>query len=370
MVASTLFVVLLTQANGDAAVAVGSQVDTASPWSLVTSALDWAKDDPKPRPGPQQRSGTASGRDSKVGAASTRAEGGKGKPRLKVRGELDPYAAKGRDRKAFKTGVGMQPGNRFDARTAKRRADLATPNSQAMQDASGLVQMKISNGRTSFRKADGSFADIDPSLRQERGRYRQKANNLQIDVASRADDPSFSRFAVDDEHAVSAGIEGAASSPAVVDGQKVTYADVFRSIDVELLSLEDGLKETFILKSADAPTRFTFPLALTGLTARLDESGGVEFVDTDGTVRMLTPAGYMEDSNIDPRAGGGASSDAVIYRLITDDAGGVSLQVVLDRKWVRDEARKFPIRVDPSYNRTASADTFADRFTPTADGSV
>ncbi len=361
-VATTVFVVLLVQANGDAAVAVGSQVDTASPWSLLTRALDWAKDDPSPPPGPQQRSGTADGRDSKVGAEETREDGGVGRPRVKPAGELGAYTKKWRDRKTFKTGVGMAPGNGFDARTGKRRADLATAYSDTMEDAGGRLQQTISAARTNFRGPDGAFIDIDPSLREEKGRYRQRANSLQIDVAKRADDASFSRLGLDGKHAVSAGMAGAASSPAKVEGQKATYLEAFRSVDVELLTLEDGIKETLVLKSADAPTRFVFPLNLTGLTARLAD-GTVEFVDADGTVRAVTPRGFMVDANINPASGEGVVSEDVTYRLLSRD-NGPALEITINADWVRDPARKFPIRVDPTYTRTVSGDTFADKYAP------
>lgn len=356
---------LMVQVNGDAAVAVGSQVDTASPLGLLAKAWAWAKDDPEPPAGPQQSSGTAAGRDSRVDAEATREDEGNGRPRVKPRGELNAYEAKFRDRKLYKTGVGMQPGNRFDARTAKPRPDMATAYTETVQDAGGRLQQTVSAARMNFKRGDGSFADIDPSLREDRGRYRQKANSLDIDVAKRADDPSLTRLGIDGSHAVSAGMQDATASPAVVTGQKVTYAGAFPSVDVELFSLEDGIKETFILKGPDAPTRFVFPLGLTGLTARLTEAGVVEFVDEAGEVRAVTPRGFMVDSKIDPASGDGAFSDAVRYRLLSRESGP-ALEVTLDGEWLRDPARKFPVLVDPTYTRTVSGDTYADKYTPAA----
>ncbi|WP_203904805.1 ricin-type beta-trefoil lectin domain protein [Virgisporangium aliadipatigenens] len=121
------------------------------------------------------------------------------------------------------------------------------------------------------------------------------------------------------------------------------------------------MKELIVLNSADAPTSWTFPLTVQGVTPRLDaESGAVLFVDDEtAEVRGSIPAGFMYDSAIDPRSGDPATSHAVAYSLHNAD-GTWTLRVDLDGGWLRDPARRFPVTVDPTLRRNTEVDdTFA-----------
>jgi hypothetical protein len=90
-----------------------------------------------------------------------------------------------------------------------------------------------------------------------------------------------------------------------------------------------------------------FPLALDGLTARINEEGAVVYEDDAGQTRFETPPGWMMDSALE---GGeaGVVSHGVTYRLV-DREGGQALEVKVDRAWLDDPARVYPVTVDPTY---------------------
>lgn len=139
----------------------------------------------------------------------------------------------------------------------------------------------------------------------------------------------------------------------------VTYRGILPSTDLSLQSISGGVKEDIILNSASAPTSFVFPLTLQGLTASVTPQGEVAYTDASGTVRAITPQGYMQDS-ADPLHKVGAVSQGVTYTLVPNGTGGQALQVGLDSAWVHNPAHAFPIVVDPT-----TQDYYTARTTPT-----
>jgi RHS repeat-associated protein len=134
----------------------------------------------------------------------------------------------------------------------------------------------------------------------------------------------------------------------------VTYADVWAGVDVEVAPTARGVKEDLVLTSPEAGTVFEFPMALEGLTARVDEAtGAVLFTGTGGEVRFEVPKGWMRDSATAHDGIAGAESDGVRYELVGDERRP-TLRVTLDEKWLRDPARVFPVRVDPTVTQVGA----------------
>jgi YD repeat-containing protein len=129
---------------------------------------------------------------------------------------------------------------------------------------------------------------------------------------------------------------------------------------VVLSATGEGLKEQLVLGSAKAPTSWSFPLRLSGVTPSLNEgSGAVEFTGADGTVVAVIPPGFMVDSSLDKESGTGAVSTGVTYKLTRTKTGWV-LGVDLDEDWLSAAGRVFPVVVDPTvtaYN-AGTDDTF------------
>ncbi|MCW6005677.1 DNRLRE domain-containing protein [Micromonospora sp. CPCC 205371] len=119
-----------------------------------------------------------------------------------------------------------------------------------------------------------------------------------------------------------------------------------------------GVSEKLVLKSLAAPTEWTFPLRLKGLTPML-KGGGVELRDASGKARAAIPPGFMYDSTPDPKTGTGTRSNGVMYALIRD-GDAWALRMTLDGDWLGSSARLFPVVVDPPI--TVRDDTYIDSF--------
>lgn len=213
-----------------------------------------------------------------------------------------------------------------------------------------------------FPDGHGRWADIDTTLVEKiPGRLHPRAGPVSVEMASDHQDSALARVSLDADHSIEFGVQGAGTGTGHTVRATVAYKGIRPHSDLELTATPYGLKEDIVLSSPQAPDTFVFPLRLKGLTASLDAaSGEVIYRDQSGKQRALTPRGFMVDSNVDPRTDEAKKSSGVTYALGDDGHGGLALTVSLDRAWLDDPARVYPVRVDPSFSviRDTEDDTF------------
>ncbi|NUR97395.1 MAG: Teneurin-1, partial [Kribbellaceae bacterium] len=238
------------------------------------------------------------------------------------------------------------PGKGFDAATSKRIASAATDRSDVYQNADGSYTRRVYARPVNYKAADGTWKPIDSNLRRGAdGRLGVTANSLGMTYAGTAGQ-DLVQFSPSSGQQIAYSLTGAQLGTPVVDRQVATYTGVFPNVDLTLGAMAGGSKETLILHSADVPDAYVFPLTTTGLTARLNADGGLEFVDAKGAVAARMPVSFMEDSATD-KTGSGALSYGVRYELTTVD-GRQALKMTIDRAWLADPARRFPVKLDPT----------------------
>ena len=204
---------------------------------------------------------------------------------------------------------------------------------------------------------DGRWQEIDTTLVMAKdGRLHNKAAGFDLSVAADVSDASVARLGLDATHSVGFGLEGAAKVKGTASKDASTFSTVRKDTQLRLTSRATGLKEELVLASAAAPDRFVFPLQLTGMTASIDAGGNVIYRDEAGVERARTPHGYMFDANVDPRSGESATSLGVDFALVPYGKGSTALVVTLDRAWMNDPARQYPVTVDPEFVTATGAD--------------
>ncbi|MEU0586502.1 LamG-like jellyroll fold domain-containing protein [Streptomyces sp. NPDC006132] len=320
---------------------------------------------------PDQSWGSASGRRHTASADATdaSAKGGHEGP-LTARGQVpaegDPGVTRldstpempepGPVRKAEAPGAAAPRG--FDAKRSKELTGQRAERRRTYRNPDGTITTRFYTEPVNFRGGDGGWKPIDTTLvRQDTGGPRTmsvgdegwetRSTASAIEFAGTADAVSVVRMRVGDGLSIGYGVKGASASGGQTDGSMVTYPDVRPHADLEFLAGSDSVKETLVLKDASAPTEWRFPLDLEGLTAGLDDHGGLVFTDADGATRAWTPAGWMQDSNLAPDSSEGAISSGVTYSL-AEEGGRQVLVVELDKEWLAAPERVYPVRVDPS----------------------
>jgi hypothetical protein len=213
----------------------------------------------------------------------------------------------------------------------------------------------------SFRAPDGSWQPIDTSfVADANGSLHNAANDLGIRVSP----TSAELVHLDLAPGVSFGYGLSGALPAVpaVTGSIVSLPTIAPLTNLTVESRATGIKEDLVLASALAPTTYTFPLYLAGLSAALDADGNVILSDTSGAERARIPHGWMRDSKIDPHSGDPAESSGVTYELTSAGPTGHALKVTLDGAWLASPLRQYPVHVDPTVSTYAagSDDTYVE----------
>jgi hypothetical protein len=218
-----------------------------------------------------------------------------------------------------------------------------------------------------YRDGQGRWRDIDARLQPAgQGRFRAAANSFGLSLAADASAGQLARLELAPGVAIGWGLDGARpglAAPAGRKGDEMLWRSALPHVDLELGSLGQGVKEDLILRSRAAADTFVLPLALEGLSAEIDDRGDLVFMDAAGAERARSPKGWMVDA-------AGSFSDGVTYTLV-QRAEGQALVVRLDRAWLDDPARAYPVRVDPTTApRSDDWDTFVQSNAPSTDFSL
>ncbi|WP_374119838.1 LamG-like jellyroll fold domain-containing protein [Streptomyces sp. MBT42] len=258
---------------------------------------------------------------------------------------------------------GFAPGTSTEV-TAER-----TERGRTFANPDGTFTSRFYNEPVNYRDHQGKWRGIDTglTLREQTGPqtmsgadsfWEPRSTEIPSRFAEYADAPTLVTLGTDDDSTVGYGVEGAAHTRGRVAGSLITYPGIRPSADLELLVGGESVKETLVLKDTAAPTVWRFPLNADGLTAKLDGHGGIVFADAGGHRRAWMPAGWMEDSKKAPNSNEGTISSGVSYDLVREGAGQI-LVVTLDKKWLSAPERVFPVKVDPSLERSgASSGTY------------
>jgi YD repeat-containing protein len=134
-----------------------------------------------------------------------------------------------------------------------------------------------------------------------------------------------------------------AQGTATVAGDQASFAGVGDGVDVAYRATNSGVKETLTLAGAEAQSTFVYDIAASdGLHARTGRGGSVVFGDGEDHDRFVITPPVVWDA-----AKPSSVTRATNTELITTDTGW-RLTVAVDRLWLRDPARVFPVTVDPN----------------------
>lgn len=126
---------------------------------------------------------------------------------------------------------------------------------------------------------------------------------------------------------------------AVTDG--LVYADVFPNVDIEYILDSVNLKENLVLKKSGAQNEFVAQYNIGELTATQVDEQNIELKDAQGTVIFCISAPYMFDA-------AGQTSNAVSLSILSEADGVLRVKITADKAWLDDEARVYPVKVDPN----------------------
>ncbi|MEU3767745.1 RHS repeat-associated core domain-containing protein [Amycolatopsis keratiniphila] len=231
----------------------------------------------------------------------------------------------------------------FDAQASKELPQQRTTYSSVYANPDGTQTTVYGQDPLNFPLPGGGYGPVDTTaVPDQAGGWRKAGDELQVHMGQTS---GSMRISDASGHEVAFTLLGARAIAGRAEGNAVGYPDVLPNADMRVEFTAGAAKEWFVLKSPDAPHAWEFALDLKGLEAKIAD-GQIVFADQAGAVVLRVPAGYMIDSSRQ-ETGEPATSHGLTYRLGNRDGKQV-LRVELDSGWLRDPARVYPVRVDPT----------------------
>ncbi|MFL5911696.1 MAG: DNRLRE domain-containing protein [Gaiellaceae bacterium] len=219
---------------------------------------------------------------------------------------------------------------------AHEDTELRSASSRTYRNPDGTMVARAFARPVNFR-AGKAWRSIDNTLVPASGGWRNRANNYSAFLPTDAG----SAFGVNaGSSALGFALDGAHGTGTVKgDTQKIDNA----LPDVGLITRAEstGLEQTLSLASAKAQNQFTYRLSVSGgLRPRTNADGAIDFVDSHGQPKLALNAPAMRDS-------AGVWSSALKMKL-EHQGGDYAAVLTIDRGWLGDPARKYPVMVDPA----------------------
>jgi RHS repeat-associated protein len=213
--------------------------------------------------------------------------------------------------------------------------------SRTYEGRNGTAQLVLYSKPVNYRDTHGAWQPINDSLVPSGSEYVNYADRYRAEFpSSLADDEAGAISMTQDSEGVHFQLQGAAPSAAAVSGASASYKEALPSTDVDLTAASSGLQDVLVLKDGGAPSRFTYGLTTVGgLRPVLKSSGDIDLVDPNGAVHLRVPAPVASDSN-------GVHGPASFG--LTGEGGHWVLTINLDRAWLSDPTRAYPVTVDPT----------------------
>ncbi len=237
-----------------------------------------------------------------------------------------------------------------------------TKYAKVYAEPDGTKTTNIYTAPIHFKAADGTWKEIDDTLmpQPDGSGYENTAGALDVEFADSGDQPSLIQV-TDASTSVRFGLQGAQGSTATVEGNEITYVDIYPGVDLVFQVHGEQVKELLVLKQRpQVPAgrmTFRFPLTTRGLTAERTSDGVIKLVDSSGKTAFTIPKLYMYDSYSNAQAREPALSEDIDI-TIEQSGSNQLLKVSADGAWLTDPARVYPVVIDPSLTKTPSLDTF------------
>ncbi|HSS42253.1 MAG TPA: RHS repeat-associated core domain-containing protein [Solirubrobacterales bacterium] len=220
-----------------------------------------------------------------------------------------------------------------------------TATSMTVQLPDGSREARIYGTPINYLDAEGNWKPIEEGLDEaDDGTVVNGRNNFALSLPQEFDD--------DPVEIATGGLwlksqyVGPETEAVNLDDSVATYEAVDGGVGFGFRGLATGVKEDITIDDRSQPNRYAFVLrAASGLKPHVDPEGSIEFQRAGGATVFSLPAPVMFDSAPSP-----VESHDVSYQLEpTDKAGEWRLVVAVDRGWLDDPDRVWPVVVDPTF---------------------
>ncbi|MFI6047215.1 PA14 domain-containing protein [Nocardia sp. NPDC051321] len=238
------------------------------------------------------------------------------------------------------------PHTGFDPKTSKESGR----SERSVEYANGdrTRSMVLSQVPVSVPDARGGWVPGDIRVVEDKGSNRATAVTAggSVGFAESGDDSSLVRINRNNT-AVTVALQGANKSHRTVTDSTVSYAEALPGTDLTYVVSQHEVKESLIVKSpaAAGDGRWVFRMNTGELTPRV-QGDTVVLADRSGAVVAgLPPVSVWDSSGRDDKPSARAGGTYTLAAL----GDSWLLTISVDKKWLTDVGRRFPVTVDPTY---------------------
>jgi RHS repeat-associated protein len=143
-----------------------------------------------------------------------------------------------------------------------------------------------------------------------------------------------------EEHRVELIPSGGSFKKSAVSDNTIRYSDVYPGVDYQYSLVGNTLKEDIILLEKTERNQFSFSIKAGGLKAVQEKNTIILYSDNRRHPEFILEAPLMIDAD-------GNTSEDLVMKL-SGVEGSYRATVTADKKWLQDEDRSYPVRIDPS----------------------
>ncbi len=214
-------------------------------------------------------------------------------------------------------------------------------NNRTFLNADGSKTLEHSEQATSYKDTTGKWQDVDASVSQDKtdGKWQTKANGWQASFGKI--DTQGVELAKADQTFVLKPIGGNSVVPIITGTaphQIITYHNVWQGVDLQYQVAGSELKESIVVKSRAAQTKFQFAASGANLTADPENKGSYILDGALAGFKLATPTVATFKQGV---IGGSP--------LVEQTTSGSVVSIDLDANWLKARTfEEFPVVIDPT----------------------
>ncbi|WP_108671391.1 DNRLRE domain-containing protein [Peribacillus acanthi] len=253
--------------------------------------------------------------------------------------------------------------------------ELRTAYSKTFLKSNGTFVAEISQTPIHFKNDNDQWESINNELVSDSKEnvYENKANDFTVKFSEKheVETPVFK--IEDEQYSTELQLEPlehtgeqAANVEGVVEGESITYPDVYSNIDIKYTVGSDRIKEDIIYTEKPEkgfPTVFTYKMDLEGMNIKqegetlylydLKTNKPVYYFETPYMYDSFVPKGYKATEGIFSIPEEAISYDVKLtYEVINNQ---LYLYLSPNKQWLEDSKRVYPITIDPTMVKIQSS---------------
>jgi len=247
----------------------------------------------------------------------------------------------------------------FPKQRQKQKTELLgkrTENQKEFLNPDGTITQELYLNPVHWKSKNGKWKEINNNLVDEKNGsenyFKNKSNSYEIRFNKNTKKKALFKLK-EDGHTIEMSIDDANRSKLRKQNNELTYNGILPNLNMDYIVTANGVKENIILNNEQAPSEINYAIK-TDLDLK-QENGSVLFIDKEKKEIFRTEPFFAYDQK-----------DALtrnIDLLINKKEEGIwNLKVKLDKKWLTDKSRSFPVVIDPSITYQHTKDTVQDTF--------